>query len=148
MKQIKNISIIVFCCMLLSTTSCKKAGDLVNNPLLEQYFETNILNRDFTVTLATDNSTDLTGNYTGYTFVLLKTDFYHGPLRATIGSTVYMGTWSSNEDYSKLDISLPAPPPEFTFLTRAWRFTSKSFPTLKLSPWGSTEPLVLHMYRN
>ena len=146
MAQLKNISFIVLCFLLLFT-SCKKAGDLVNNPLLEQYFETNVLNRDFTVSLATDNSTDLTPNYTGYIFVLLKTDFYHGPLKATIGNTVYMGTWSSNADYSKLDISLPVPPPEFTFLNRSWRFTSKSFPTLKLSPWGSTEALVLHMYR-
>ncbi len=146
MAQLKNISFIVLCFLLLFT-SCKKAGDLVNNPLLEQYFETNVLNRDFTVSLATDNSTDLTPNYTGYIFVLLKTDFYHGPLKATIGNTVYMGTWSSNADYSKLDISLTVPPPEFTFLSRSWRFTSKSFPTLKLSPWGSTEALVLHMYR-
>ncbi len=147
MKQARNILIIILCSLLLFT-SCKKAGDLVNNPLLEQYFETNVLNRDFTVSLATDNGTDLTGNYTNYKFVLLKTDFYHGPLKATIGSTVYMGTWSSNDDYSKLDISLPIPPQEFAFLSRAWRFTSKSFPTLKLSPWGSTEALVLHMYRN
>lgn len=146
MVQIKNISFTVISCLILFA-SCKKAGDLVDNPLLQQYFETNVLNRDFTVSLATDNSTDLTPNYTGYTFVLLKTDNYHGPLKATIGSTVYMGTWSSNEDYSKLDISLPVPPQEFTFLNRAWRFTSKSFPTLKLSPWGSTEALVLHMYR-
>ena len=146
MVKLKNISFTIFCCLLLFT-SCKKAGDLVNNPLLEQYFETNVLNRDFTVSLATDSNTDLTPNYTGYVFVLLKTDFYHGPLRATMGNTVYMGTWSSNADYSKLDISLTVPPPEFAFLSRSWRFTSKSFPTLKLSPWGSTEALVLHMYR-
>ncbi|MEP6583341.1 MAG: hypothetical protein ABJA90_03700 [Ginsengibacter sp.] len=146
MAHTKNILLTVVCFFLLFT-SCKKSGDLVNNPLLEQYFETNILNRDFTVSLATDNNTDLTPNYIGYIFVLLKTDFYHGPLKATIGNTVYMGTWSSNEDYSKLDISLSAPPAEFTFLSRAWKFTSKSFPTMKLSPWGSTEALVLHMYR-
>ncbi len=146
MVQLKNISFTLICCLLLFT-SCKKAGDLVNNPLLEQYFETNVLNRDFIVSLATDNNTDLTPNYTGYIFVLLKTDFYHGPLKATIGNTVYMGTWSSNDDYSKLDISLPVPPLEFTFLSRSWRFTSKNFPTLKLSPWGSTDALILHMYR-
>ena len=146
MVQLKKLSFIILCSLLLFP-ACKKAGDLVNNPLLEQYFETNILNRDFTVSLATDNNTDLTAKYVGYTFVLLKTDYYHGPLKATFGSTVYMGTWSSNEDYSKLDISLPVPPSEFTFLSRAWRFTSKSFPTLKLAPWGSTEALVLHMYR-
>ncbi|MEP7229378.1 MAG: hypothetical protein ABI691_03955 [Ginsengibacter sp.] len=146
MVQLKNIPLTILSVLLLCA-SCKKAGDLANNPLLEQYFETNVLNRDFIVSLATDNSSDLTANYTGYTFVLLKTDYYHGPLKATIGSTVYMGTWTSNEDYSKLDISLPIPPAEFAFLSRSWRFTSKNFPTLKLSPWGSTEALELNMYR-
>ncbi len=146
MVQLKNILLTILFILLLFA-SCKKAGDLVNNPLLEQYFETNVLNRDFIVSLATDNSSDITANYTGYTFVLLKTDYYHGPLKATVGSTVYMGTWSSNEDYSKLDISLPVPPAEFSFLSRPWRFTSKNFPTLKLAPWGSTEALELNMYR-
>ncbi len=141
----KYSSAIVLCCLLFFT-SCKKGGGL-NNALLEKYFETNVLNRNFTVSLATDNNTDLTANYVGYIFVLLETDLYHGPLKASKGGTVYMGTWSSNDDYSKLDISLPVPPQEFTFLNRPWRFTSKSFPTLKLSPWGSTEALVLHMYR-
>lgn len=132
---------------LLFSTSCKKSGD-TNNPVLEQLFESNVLNRDFTVSLATDNGTDLTANYNGYTFVLLKTDFYHGPLQAKKSSTTFMGTWSSNSDYSQLIITLPNPPAEFSFLSRSWRFTSKSFPTLELAPWGSGAPIVLHMYRH
>ncbi len=131
---------------LLLNTSCKKSAD-PNNPFLQQLFETNVLNRNFTVSLAKDNTTDLTANYSGYIFVLLKTDFYHGPLQATKNGTTYTGTWSSNADYSKLTIVLPVPPSEFSFLSREWRFTSKSFPTLELAPWGSTNPLVLHMYR-
>ncbi|MEO6219525.1 MAG: hypothetical protein ABIO81_03790 [Ginsengibacter sp.] len=146
MASFRHISFILLSLFLLFN-SCKKAGDIVNNPLLEQYFETNVLNRNFTVSLATDGNADLTSNYNSYIFVLLKTDYYHGPLKATNGSNVYMGTWSSNDDYSKLEITLPVPPSEFTFLNRAWRFTSKSFPTMKLSPWGNTQPLVLHMYR-
>lgn len=53
-----------------------------NNPLLEKYFESNILNRNFKVSLAKDSTTDLTTNYNGYDFMLLKTDLYHGPLKA------------------------------------------------------------------
>jgi len=128
-------------------TSCKKNGNSGTNALLEQYFETNVLNRNFIVSLAQDNGTDLTANYNGYVFVLLKTDFYHGPLQATKNGTIYTGTWSSNNDYSKLVITLATPPSEFGFLSRGWRFTSKSFPTLQLAPWGSSEALVLHMYR-
>ena len=133
--------------LLLMSLSCKKNGDKGTNALLEQYFETNVLNRNFIVSLAQDNGADLTPDYSGYVFVLLKTDFYHGPLQATKSGIIYTGTWSSNNDYSELVISLPNPPAEFVFLSRNWRFTSKKFPTLELSPWGSTEALVLHMYR-
>jgi hypothetical protein len=132
---------------LLLGISCKKSAD-ANNPVLEQLFESNILNRDFTVSLATDNGTDLTANYAGYTFQLSKTDFYHGPLQAKKNGTTFTGTWSSNSDYSQLIITLPNPPSEFSFLSRSWRFTSKNFPTLALAPWGSNDPIVLHMYRN
>ena len=142
----KNFPLILFLLLLMST-SCKKNVDSGTNALLEQYFETNVLNRNFIVSLAQDNGTDLTANYNGYVFVLLKTDFYHGPLQATKSGIIYTGTWSSNNDYSKLVISLPSPPSEFGFLSRQWRFTSKNFPTLKLAPWGSPEALVLYMFR-
>ena len=143
--MIKNFPLILL--LLLINPSCKKNGDSGTNALLEQYFETNVLNRNFTVSLAQDNGTDLTANYSGYVFVLLKTDFYHGPLQATKSGTIYNGTWSSNNDYSKLVITLSSPPSEFGFLSREWKFTSKNFPTLKLAPWGSSQALVLYMYR-
>jgi hypothetical protein len=144
--MMKNLPLILLSLFLMSM-SCKKNGASGTNALLEQYFETNVLNRNFIVSLAQDSGTDLTASYTGYVFVLLKTDFYHGPLQATKSGTMYTGTWSSNNDYSKLVITLPNPPAEFGFLSRDWRFTSKQFPTLALAPWGSTEALVLHMYR-
>lgn len=131
---------------LIVFISCKKSAG-GGNPLLEQYFEKNILNQNFVVSLATDNNTDITNNYNGYVFVLLKTDFYHGPLKATKNNVNYDGTWSSNDDYSKLIITLPNPPAEFTFLSREWRFTSKNLPVLKLAPWGSSDPVVLNMRR-
>ncbi|MDQ2721513.1 MAG: hypothetical protein M3Z26_17385 [Bacteroidota bacterium] len=143
--MIKGCSIFLVCFILLST-SCKK-GASGNNPLLEQYFETNVLTRNFIVSLARDTSNDITANYNGYIFVLLKDDLYHGAMTATKNATVYNGTWSSNSDYSKLIITLPTVPPEFNFLSRSWRFTSKDLPTLKLAPWGSTDPKLLNMLR-
>lgn len=114
---------------------------------LEKYFEDNVISKDFIVNKAINNGVDLTANYSGYTFKLLKTDYYHGPIEAKKNTNVYAGTWSSNDDYSKLVINLPSTPSEFVFLTREWRFTSKALPQLELAPWGSTEPLVLHMLR-
>ena len=142
MKKIIALCLVV--CFL--GISCKKGGGL-ENPIFQQYFETNILNSNYTVSLATNNGADLTAQYTGETFILLKTDLVHGPMKATKNGIVYEGTWSVNSDYSQLNISLPNPPDEFKFLSRSWRFTNKNLPTLKFAPWGSSEALVLNMTR-
>ncbi|HEY5368479.1 MAG TPA: hypothetical protein VIJ75_05740 [Hanamia sp.] len=139
--MIKYISLFLIASFLVFT-SCKKS---VSQSVLEKYFNDNVIGKNCTVTLAIDSTGDITSDYTGYIFVLLKTDYYHGPLKATIGSNGYMGTWSSNADYSQLNIALPDSIPEFQFLSRSWRFTKKGNPTMELAPWGTTEPYVLHM---
>jgi len=138
-----------FICLasLVLCFSCKKTLQNLDQSLLQKYFEKYVIGSDFVVSLAVDSTTDITSMYTGYKFVLLETDLYHGPLKATNGSSQYYGTWTTNSDYSKLDISLPDSIPGFPFLSRSWRFTKKENPTLQLAPWGSTAPLVLHMTR-
>ena len=142
------IIVIVFSILLL-LAGCSK--NPASNPVLQnfyqQYFEQNILNRDYRVQLATDNGVDLTAQYSGYTFRMLETTLYNGTMTASNGPANYTGTWSCNDDYSKLVITLPASPPEFVFLTREWKFTKKDIPIMELAPWGTTEPKVLHMER-
>lgn len=139
--------------ILLLASSCKKSKppDYIAN-VYEQYFETNVLNTDFNVKLATDNGVDITSQYTDYRFKLLKNTYYNGPMTATKSgnpSIVYTGTWSTNEDFSKLVISITQPtiPVEFNFLNRSWKFTRKALPVMEFAPWGTTEPKVLHMER-
>lgn len=135
--------------ILLLATACKKpAPEYVMN-VYEQYFETNILNTDFKVLLATDNGNDLTPQYEGYRFRLLKNTYYDGPMTGTRNGVTISGSWSSNDDYSKLVITLnqPSVPTEFQFLNRQWRFTRKAIPVMELAPWGTTDPKVLHMER-
>lgn len=146
-KQLKNIFISTLLISVVILFSCKKTIQSLQQSTLEKYFSMYVIGSDFTVTLAKDSSHDITNLYGGYTFVLLKTDLYHGPLKATIGQNEYMGTWATNDDYSKLDISLPDSIPEFRFLSRSWRFTKKTNPTLELAPWGSDEPITLYMTR-
>ena len=140
--------IAVLLSIILLLASCNKAAIEANAiSAAQQYFESNVIGRDFRIELATDNGTDITAQYNGYLFRLTETSAYTGPLTATTGSTVYSGTWTSNEDYSKLVISLPTAPSSFSFLIREWKFTKKTFPILELAPWGTTEPDVLHMER-
>jgi len=134
--------------LLFAVNGCSKtAVEAIQQTAYEKQFEDNILNKNFRVHLATDNGVDLTAQYTGYTFVLYKSTYYNGPMTAVKNSVTYNGTWSSNEDYSKLVITFPATPTEFTFLTRDWKFTKKSLPIMELAPWGNLEPKVLHMER-
>ncbi len=134
---------------LLLATSCKKTQEAYVANVLEQYFEQNILNRDFIVRFASDEGSDITNQYTGYVFRLLKNTYYDGPMTAKIGSQTYTGTWSSNEDFGKLIITLNSPsiPTEFNFINRQWRFTEKAIPVMKLAPWGSSAAKELHMER-
>ncbi|MEO6894883.1 MAG: hypothetical protein ABI136_07565 [Ginsengibacter sp.] len=143
----KKIFAFLFLASVILTFSCKKSIDKVSQSVMEKYFEKYVIGNDFTVTLAKDSTSNLTANYKNYKFVLLETDLLHGPLKATTVNNTYMGTWQTNEDYSKLDISLPDSIPVFRFLSRSWRFTKKENPTLQLAPWGSTDPMVLHMTR-
>ncbi|MEO6732184.1 MAG: hypothetical protein ABIN01_13285 [Ferruginibacter sp.] len=142
---------LAFALVLLMASSCKKikaaSGD---RSALESLFEENILNRNFVVSLATDNGVDLTSQYTGYNFILTKTvSYYEGTITGTKAGVTYSGTWGCNEDFSKLTINLTSPtiPPEFIFLNRSWRFTKKAFPIMELAPWGTTDAKVLHMER-
>ncbi len=136
--------------LLLSGCSKSQLASIIGQPsqsLLQQYFEENILNRDFKVRLATDSTANLTPQFSGYTFKLVKNTLATGPLTATNGTVTYTGTWTCNDDYSKLEIVLPAAVPEFSFLSREWRFTKKAVPVMELAPWGTTELKVLHMER-
>jgi len=145
-----RIIIVIICAALLLLGGCKKTVENVSTDTLQSYFEDNILNKNFVVEFAKDTATDKTADFTGYSFILTKTtSYYDGPMTGTKGGVTYTGTWTSNSDYGKLVINLnsPAPPAEFSFINRAWKFTKKSLPIMELAPWGTTDPKVLHMRR-
>jgi len=126
--------------------SCtKKAAEILQITYAQQQFENNILNKNFRVHMAIDNGNDLTAQYNGYTFVLFKSTYYNGPMTGVKNAVTHNGTWSSNEDYSKLIITFATSPAEFIFLNREWKFTKKSLPIMELAPWGTLVPKVLHM---
>jgi hypothetical protein len=143
------IALLLSAAILFLHGCSKKDINNITGNTLEQYFEDNILNRDFVVDLATDTANDITTQYNGYIFRLLKNTLYDGPMTAIRNGTTYTGTWSSNSDYSKLIINInqPSVPAEFIFLNRQWRFTSKDLPVMKLAPWGTTDPKVLYIRR-
>ncbi len=151
MKRILNIqAVVILLCITICTgfMGCsKKAVETAQATYYQQQFEDNILNKNFRVHLAMDNGVDLTAQFTGYTFVLYKSTYYNGPMTAVKNGTTYNGTWSSNDDYSKLVITFSSSPPEFIFLNREWKFTKKALPIMELAPWGTLEPKVLHMER-
>jgi hypothetical protein len=146
----KRFIIVLLCAATLLLAGCKKTIDNISTNTLQTYFAENILNKTFVVQLATVTLTDKTNLYDGYNFILTRTSsYYNGPMTGTRSGITYSGTWTSNDDYSKLIINLtsPIPPQEFAFLNRAWRFTKKSLPIMELAPWGTSDPKILHMRR-
>jgi hypothetical protein len=142
------VALILAATLLLA--SCKKKVEDISQQTLQEYFEETILNKNFIVEYAKDASADITGNYVTDTFIMKKgSTYYDGVMTGKNGAITYTGTWSSNEDYSRLviNINTPAPPSAYTFLNRPWRFTKKSLPVMELAPWGTTDPKVLHMRR-
>ena len=137
--------IAVLSAALLLFTNCKKTVEEIQRNLAQEYFDANVIDKDIIVRYAYDNGSDLTGQYTGYSFKLLKNTYLDGPLKATIGGVTYNGTWLCNDDYGKLTISLPAVPAPFVFLTREWRFVKKTVPVMELAPWGTTDAKILHL---
>ncbi|HRN92192.1 MAG TPA: hypothetical protein PLE75_05925 [Ferruginibacter sp.] len=135
---------------VIAMTGCKKIIEDIQRNWAEDYFEDNIMERNFRITYAHNGTDDITSLYNGYTFVLYKNTFYDGPLTATKDGVTYNGTWACNEDYGKLTIQLTHPDPAgsgINFLTRSWRFTRKAIPVLEFAPWGSSQPHKLHMVR-
>ncbi len=138
--------------ILLLLSGCAKSGSSLQANILQQYFTTNLLNRNFIINLATDTSMDITNHFAMDTFVLKQSDtsLLNGPMTAKRGVAIYTGTWSSNSDYSQLNIHITDPSPipaDFNFLNRSWKFTQKALPVMQLAPWGSLDPKVLYMQR-
>lgn len=116
----------------------------------EQYWETNVINKDFKVSKAINNGTDITASFNSWTFRMLKTDYYKGQVQASNGMDIYTGFWNCNNDYSKLEIKFPLPPTApalFGFLNREWKFTKTAIPLLEFGPWMGTDAVVLHLLR-
>jgi len=140
------IIFIAFVSVQACLNSCSKnVIEEIQQNQAENYFEKNILGNNFRVKLATDNGADITSQFSGFTYVLIKGTLLDGPMTATKNGATYNGTWAANADYSKLTISFPSAPPEFVFLNRDWKFTKKALPVMELAPWGTLEPKVLHM---
>jgi hypothetical protein len=139
---------LLFATAILLLEGCKK-GDSPTEQVYEQYFEQNVLNSDFVVHLALENSVDITADYTGWVFRLLKTTYYNGPMTAVKNGVTYTGTWQCTTDYGKLTIQIDQPtiPSGFTFINREWRFAKKELPIMQFAPWGSSADTKLHMRR-
>lgn len=147
--KIRYCLLFLGCLFLVPNLGCKKVQQALLGTALEQYFEQTILNSDFTIQYAKDRGTDITNQYNGFVFRLLKNTYYDGPMTAVVNGTTYTGTWSCTSDFGKLTIDFEPgnSPPELAFVSRSWRFIQKAIPLMKFGPWGSTEATELHMLR-
>jgi len=143
----KSAPLLLTCILtLLLLNACNKGSD-VTPQSTQSEFENNYLNRNYTIHLATDNGTDLTAQYNGFVFRLVKGNPQDGIMTASKNGNTWTGSWSTNADYTQLGITLPGSVPEFLFLVRNWKFTHKGIPILELVPLNGPDPKVLHLQR-
>jgi hypothetical protein len=75
---------------------------------------------------------------------MMKNDYYHDPAQVKKGTITYTRHGAVIHIIVNLITVYTF---RIGFLNREWRFTKKSLPQMELAPWGTTEPLVLHMLR-
>ncbi|HRD58940.1 MAG TPA: hypothetical protein PK504_12875 [Ferruginibacter sp.] len=136
---------IIFAIAILALQGCEK----IKEDIYKNYFEDNVLDRDFKVDYATTETTNITSQFEGWIFRLKKATYTNGPMTATKNGALYTGTWVITENYGKLTINInqPIAPTGFDYLNKSWKFTEKNLPVIKFAPWGIVSSQILHMRR-
>jgi hypothetical protein len=118
--------------MLLTGCSKDNANDNSSTSTGHDYFVANMLGKDLMVTSAIDNTTDITADFSGYTFHLTDTAALGGNITAANFVRTTVGVWTIDAAYSKITFTFPSPIPILTFMTKQWQFTSNSTTTIDL----------------
>ena len=137
-KIISKLSLLTAVCFsgALLLTSCTKDNvddNSSSSTTAHDYFVNNMLKRDLTVTSAIDNSTDITADFSGYTFYLADSTAYSGSISAANFVRTTIGTYTVDAAYTKITFSFPGTIPILNFMTKQWQFTSNSSVTIDLS---------------
>ncbi len=149
---------LLFCMALIPNWSCNKEEITTNDSQqidtsnidtsqnsLGILFEYYVLNKATQITLAIDSAgNNITPAYIDYEIYLKKESYINGPLEILANSTKYVGTWKSNNDYSRLTLDISGLEP-FKFLNKTWRFTYKSMDLLKIAPEINPGETILHL---
>jgi hypothetical protein len=157
---ISTLLVVLLIILNIGSTSCKKEPvknndtipqDTVNNDsaaraYMEKIFEAMVLNQPIRIILAVDSSgNNLTANYQDMVIYLRKDTYYAGPLEILAQGTKHLGTWSSNSDYSRLNLEIQGVPEFAIFNSNPWRFTYKSINLLKIAPVNNPGQKTLHL---
>lgn len=113
--------------------------------LAQKVFEIYVLNKATRIKLAIDTGgTNITPDFSDMVIYLRKETFYNGPVEILANGTKYVGTWSSNYDYSFLDLSIEGLP-QFKYFEKTWRFKYKSLDLLILVPRSNPLKKEMHL---
>ncbi len=111
----------------------------------QKVFELYVLNRATRIKLAIDTGgINITPDFSDMVIYLRKETFYNGPVEILANGTKYIGTWSSNYDYSFLDLSIEGLP-QFKYFEKTWRFKYKSLDLLILVPRSNPLKKEMHL---
>jgi hypothetical protein len=123
----------------------KKDSVIDTASFAQKVFELYVLNKATRIKLAIDTGgINITPDFSDMVIYLRKETFYNGPLEILANGTKYIGTWSSNYDYSFLDLSIEGLP-QFKYFEKTWRFKYKSLDLLILVPRSNPLKKEMHL---
>lgn len=130
--------------MVILLHSCSKKDS--DNKVAERYFNENVVNRDLTVHLATNNGTDITSQFDDLTFRFTKTASLSGTATATNDLMTIEGTWTVDAQFDNITIAFEDGITNPEFINRKWRIASRASSVIELTSADGT-PHVLHFQR-
>jgi hypothetical protein len=123
---------ITFCGAVL-LSSCSKDDNTNTSTASKDYFVNNMQSLDLKVSFASDNGTDITSKFSGYTFRFADTIALAGKATASNDLLTVSGTWSIDGDYNKIAFVFPtAVIADLAFMNKQWQFTNRDSATVKL----------------
>lgn len=136
-KLILITGIVFFVTVLLSSCS-KSNSSSSSSQTAHDYFVNNLLGRDLAVTLAKNDTADITANFAGYTFHLTDTASFGGTISASNLVRSYVGTWSIDANYQNITFTYPAQISSLAFINKQWLISTMSTITISLTATSGT----------
>src|SRR5882757_8587218 len=129
--KIAFIAMLLFVAIISFSNCSKDDNTTIAVSDNKKYFEDTVLDHDLILSSVSDNGTDISSQYSKYTFRFSKTSTLSGTIMIGNTDTPLTASWTVDETYNDLTISISPSPAPFAFLNDEFVFVSRTNFTLE-----------------